>query len=253
MLMHLTPRVFLLRVIDRLLLVARQRPVAAGRIRLELTARLHRDVSGLLYRLHREICGRLDADSPLATDPGNKGWPVFVVMATAGLVFLAATTRLATQRLLPAPLGLPLVAGGLVEVIRFNRAFQLALHLVRQCGIPQPPAPTIAGPDMDPYLPRDTPRRTGETEQNGRQNPVRQRPLALVEQGVGEGVEGALAAVAPGAFAPRAVVVRPPRIDVLAVTPGTLQGAIFPSERMDRGVACVRVAELVEMGENGHG
>jgi hypothetical protein len=32
-----------------------------------------------------------------------------------------------------------------------------------------------------------------------------------------------------------------------------LQGAIFPSERMDIGVARVRVEELVEMGENGHG
>jgi hypothetical protein len=29
--------------------------------------------------------------------------------------------------------------------------------------------------------------------------------------------------------------------------------AIFPSERMEIGVACVRVEELVEMGENGHG
>ena len=107
--------------------------------------------------------------------------------------------------------------------------------------------------DMDSYLSRDTLRRTGETEQKGRENPVRQRPLALVEQGVGEVVEGALAAVAPGAFAPRSVVVLPPRIDVVTVTPGTLQGAIFPSERMDIGVACVRVEELVEMGENGHG
>src|SRR6266571_4057850 len=105
--MDITPRVFLLRVIDRLMRVARQRPVAARRIRIELTARVHRDVSGLLDRLHREIFGRLDDDSPLATDPGNNGWPVFVVMAPAGLALLAATTRLATHRLLSTPLGLP--------------------------------------------------------------------------------------------------------------------------------------------------
>src|SRR5215510_3069247 len=48
-LMHLTAGVFLLRVIDRLMLVARQRPVAAGRIRIELTARLDSDVRRLLY------------------------------------------------------------------------------------------------------------------------------------------------------------------------------------------------------------
>src|SRR5215468_4171333 len=235
------------------MLVARQRPVAAGRIRIELTARLDSDVRRLLYRLHREIFGRLDDDRPLATDPGNNGGPVFVVMATAGLAFLAATTWLATQRLLPTPFGLPLVTGGLVEVIRFHCAFQLAMHLVRHRGIPQPPAPPIAGADMDAYLSRDPLRRTGETKQKGRQNPVRQRPLALVEQGVGEVVEGALAAVAPVAFAARSVVVLPPRIDVVTVTAGTLQGAIFPSERMDIGVACVRVEELVEMGEHGHG
>jgi len=54
------------------------------------------------------------------------------------------------------------------------------------------------------------------------------------------------------AFASRSVVVRAPRIDVLPLTPGTLQRAIFPSECMDIDVACVRVEELVEMGENGH-
>src|SRR2546426_3531996 len=112
--MYITPRVFLLRVIDRLMRVARQRPVAARRIRIELTARLHRDVSGLLYRLHRKIFGRLDDDSPLATDPGNNGWPIFVVVAAAGLALLAPASRSAAQRLLAAPVRLPLVAGGLI-------------------------------------------------------------------------------------------------------------------------------------------
>jgi hypothetical protein len=36
----------------------------------------------------------------------------------------------------------------MVEVIRFHRAFQLAVHLIGQGGIAQPPAPAIAGPDL---------------------------------------------------------------------------------------------------------
>jgi hypothetical protein len=52
---------------------------------------------------------------------------------------------------------------------------------------------------------------------------------------MGQIVEGALAAVAPVALAPRAVVVCPPGSDVLALAPGTLEGAFFPPERMDIG------------------
>ena len=52
-----------------------------------------------------------------------------------GLTFLAATTRAASQRLFPALRCLTLVASGMVEVIRFNRAFELAMHLIGQNGI----------------------------------------------------------------------------------------------------------------------
>ena len=82
---------------------------------------------------------------------------------------------------------------------------------------------------------------------------MRQRPLALREQGMGEVVEGALAAVTPIAFAPGAVVVLPPRIDVLALAPGTLEGPIFPPECMDVGLTLVGVEELVEVREHRHG
>jgi hypothetical protein len=68
-----------------------------------------------------------------------------------------------------------------------------------------------------------------------------------VEEGVREVIEGALAAVTPGAFTARAVVIRPPRIDVLALAPGTLEGTIFPPERMDIEVAGIGVEELVEV------
>ena len=54
---------------------------------------------------------------------------------------------------------------------------------------------------------------------------------------MGEIVEGALAAVAPVAFTPRSIVVRPPGIDVLALAPGTLERTIFPPQRMDIGMA----------------
>jgi hypothetical protein len=113
--------------------------------------------------------------------------------------------RSATQRLLATAFRLPLVAGRVVEVIGFHRPFQLARHLIGQGGIAQPPAPPIAVPDMHAHLSRNAPGRASEAQQKGRKNPVRQRPLALVQQGRGEVVEGALAAVAPVTFAPRSV------------------------------------------------
>jgi len=70
---------------------------------------------------------------------------------------------------------------------------------------------------------------------------------------IGEIVESALAAVAPVAFAPRSVVVRPPRIDVLALAPGTLEGPLFPSQRVDVGMTLIGVEELVEVREHWHG
>ena len=69
---------------------------------------------------------------------------------------------------------------------------------------------------------------------------------------IGEIVESALAAVAPGAFAPRSVVVLPPRIDVLALAPGTLEGPLFPSQRVDVGMTLIGVEELVEVREHWH-
>jgi hypothetical protein len=57
---------------------------------------------------------------------------------------------------------------------------------------------------MDPHFQRNAPGRTSETSQKGGEDPVHQRLLALMQHGVGEVVEGALAAMAPVAFAPRA-------------------------------------------------
>jgi hypothetical protein len=74
-----------------------------------------------------------------------------------------------------------------------------------------------------------------------------------VEQGISPIIEGALAAITPVAFASGSVVIRPPRIDVLALAPGTLEGTIFPPERVDIGVAGIGVKELVDIREHRHG
>jgi hypothetical protein len=68
-----------------------------------------------------------------------------------------------------------------------------------------------------------------------------------VEQRIGKVVEGALAAVTPVAFAPGAIVVRPPRINVLALAPGTLEETIFPPECVDVRLALFGTEELVEV------
>ncbi len=80
-----------------------------------------------------------------------------------------------------------------------------------------------------------------------------QRPLALVQQGMGEVVEGALAAMAPVALAPGAVVVRALGANVGALAPRALKRTIFPPEYMDVGLALFGVEELVHMGEHRHG
>jgi hypothetical protein len=81
---------------------------------------------------------------------------------------------------------------------------------------------------MDPHLSRNALGRTGETQQKGGENPVRQWSLALMQQGIGEVVEGALATMAPVAFAPGAVLVGTPLSNVVALAARTLQRAILP-------------------------
>src|SRR5262245_25309573 len=156
--MDLPAGVFLLCMINVLVEVPLHRPVATGRVRGEPAARAHGDLGRLLHRLHGEIFGCLEDDRPLATDPGDDGRPIFVIMAPTGLAFLAAPTRAVPQRFLPALFGSPLVAGGMVEVIRFYRAFQLAVHFIGQGRIAEPPAPAVARPARHPELSGDAPR-----------------------------------------------------------------------------------------------
>ena len=64
---------------------------------------------------------------------------------------------------------------------------------------------------------------------------------------MGQIIAGPLAAVAPVALAPRAVVVRPPGIDVLALAPRALERTLFPPEGMDVGLTLFGVEELMDV------
>ena len=63
----------------------------------------------------------------------------------------------------------------------------------------------------------------------------------------GAAIAGALAAVAPVAFTSGTVLVRAPLANVMALAPRTLEGTIFPPQRMDVGLTLVDVEELVDV------
>jgi hypothetical protein len=209
--------------------------------------------SGPASPLDSEISGRLYDDGALATDPGDDRRPVFVVMTPAGLTLLASTPWSTSSRLWSALFGLAFMPTDVVELIRFNYACQVTIGLVGGGSITEPPAPAKTGPALDAQLSGNPLRRTRETEQNRRQNPGQQRSLTLVQQGIGEVVEGALAAVTPVTFTPVSIVVISPRIDVLALAPGTLEWTIVPPQRMDVDLTLGDVKELVDVREHRHG
>src|SRR5687768_9750900 len=117
--MHVTACILLLRMIDELMAVSLQRPIAPGRVGIQPTARLDRTVGRLLHGLDGKILDRLHDDSPVTAHPRDHGGPIFVIMAPAGLALLAAPTRPTSQGLLAPLFRLPLVASGVIEFIRF--------------------------------------------------------------------------------------------------------------------------------------
>src|SRR5215468_5056515 len=191
--MDVTACIFLLGMINIVMHIALQGSIAARRVGVETTARLYGEVRRLLNRLHGEIAGRLDDDRPLPTDPSDNRRPILVIMATTGLAFLPPATRAAPQRLLATAVRLSLVTGGVVEVIGFHGACQLAVGFVGEGRIAQPPAPAIARTAMHPQLSCNTSRRTRQAQQKGRENPVHDRALAAVQERSREVMEGALA------------------------------------------------------------
>src|SRR4029434_5427421 len=128
-LMHVSACIFLLRMVDKVVRIALERAIAAGRVRIEPTARFDGDIGRFLHRLYGKVPRRVDHDPSLAADPRDDGGPILVVMATPGLAFLAAPPWRAAQGLFPALLGLALMAGGMIQVVGFDRPFQLPLHL----------------------------------------------------------------------------------------------------------------------------
>src|SRR5207302_8667113 len=99
-----------------------------------------------------------------AAGPRDNRRPVFVIVAPTGLALPPATTRAAPQGLFPTPLGLTLLARGVVEVIRFHHALHPASDFVGRGRIPQPPAPARAGPALDTQLPGNASRRTRQAQ-----------------------------------------------------------------------------------------
>jgi hypothetical protein len=69
----------------------------------------------------------------------------------------------------------------------------LPIGFVGEGRVAQPPTPAIARPPMHPQLPGNAARRTRQAQQDGGQNPVRQRALAAVQERAREVIEGALA------------------------------------------------------------
>ena len=86
-----------------------------------------------------------------------------------------------------------------------------------------------------------------QAQQEGGQNPVQQRALAAVQERTREVIEGALAGLLFTAVALQSglVVVGAPRPSVVALTPRTLEGPIFPAQGMDIGVTGFHTEQLV--------
>ena len=71
--MHLTTRIFLLRMVDEVVRITPQCPIAPGRVGVEAPARLDRSVSRLLHCLDSTIPRCVHHDTAIAADPGNDG------------------------------------------------------------------------------------------------------------------------------------------------------------------------------------
>src|SRR5262245_14838026 len=128
--MHFAASIFLPRMIHEVVYVSLQRPIVTRGVRIEPTPHVDREVSSFLHRGDGKIPHCLYHDGTLAAHPGDDGWTVFVVMPPTGLALLPTTTRLATQGLFPTLFGLLLMTSGVIELIRFNGAVQLTLHLI---------------------------------------------------------------------------------------------------------------------------
>src|SRR5438094_6136140 len=101
---------------------------------------------------------------------------------------------------------------------------------------------------MHPHLSGNAARGTRQTQAKRCEHPVHDRALAAIQERSREVIEGALAGLLFTAVAlqSRLVVVGAPRTDVVALTPRTLEGPIFPAQHMDVGLTCFGVEEVVQ-------
>jgi hypothetical protein len=108
---------------------------------------------------------------------------------------------------------------------------------------------------MNSQLSGNASRGTRQAQQKSGEHPVHQRALAAIQERSREVIEGTLSALLFTAIAlqARLGVVGAPRPDVEALTAGTLEGPIFPAQRMDVGLTRFRVEEVVEMRHHRHG
>jgi len=108
---------------------------------------------------------------------------------------------------------------------------------------------------MHPQLSRNAARGTRQAQEKRRQNPVYDRALAAIQERAREVIEGALAGLlfTAVAFQARLGMVGTPGPNVEALTAGTLEGPIFPAQRMDVGLTRFGVEEVVEMRHHRHG
>jgi hypothetical protein len=108
---------------------------------------------------------------------------------------------------------------------------------------------------MHPQLSGNAARGTRQAQEKRRENPVHDRALAAIQERSCEVIEGALATLlfTAVAFEAGLVVVGAPGPDVVALTPRTLEGSLFPPQRMDVGVTLIDVEEVVDIREHRHG
>src|SRR5215831_14694970 len=157
-----TTRVCLLRLLPARRPGALHRALAAGRGGGALSFCVPGPVGGLLARLDRASSGRGEDDGPRATTPRHQRGPVVGIRAAPGRPLRAPPPGAAPHRLLAAPLGWSLGAGGVREGSRCHRACQGARPRRGHGRLAPPPAPPLAGPERPPPLPGQAPRRTGE-------------------------------------------------------------------------------------------
>src|SRR5215813_911129 len=106
---------------------------------------------------------------------------------------------------------------------------------------------------MHTHFSGDAAGRARKAQQKGREDPMRQRPLALGQQRMREVVEGAPTAVAPVSLQAWSIVIGAPGPNVVALTPGTAERTLMPPQCMNIRLTLIGVEELMDIREHGHG